>query len=126
MLRKLNAILLLFVITITVVPFNALHHHEEDSHYHALIFKEVSHHCELDHQWCNTNELKNCNHNSHLSKPITKCFSCNFHFSISLLFANSIDINKEELECFLLSPFCKSLFSIPAAAPGNKGPPMIS
>jgi hypothetical protein len=76
------ALLLLAIFTVTFVPFNVLHHHAEDEHV-AIMHKHeinVTHHCELDDHFCQTDIDTDCGHRSHIQKTIDKCFACDFHF----------------------------------------------
>lgn len=76
------ALALLAVFTVTIMPFNLLHHHAEDEHLAILLSHKnhPEHHCELDNHFCQPQIEKECGHESHIQATITKCFSCEFHF----------------------------------------------
>jgi hypothetical protein len=74
------AILLTALFTITFLPFNAFHHHQEDEHTAALLSHEKEHSCELDARFCQDSFIGECEHGSHISTTDVKCFSCQFHF----------------------------------------------
>ncbi len=79
-IRKHIAWLLATVFLMTLVPYNALHHHEEDVHYDALIAQEVNHACEFDEHHCEGEFSQSCEHTAHLCASHPNCFSCDFHF----------------------------------------------
>lgn len=76
------AIVLIVLFAVTLLPYNALHHHAEDEHVAAMLHHEhhPSHHCELDDMSCQIGPDEDCGHDTHLSKTHLKCFSCEFHF----------------------------------------------
>ncbi len=80
--RKNNhiALFLTVIFFITFLPFNALHHHAEDEHRMALASHQKNHSCELDEHICQGEFTDHCQHASHISTTIVKCFFCQFHF----------------------------------------------
>jgi hypothetical protein len=81
MKRVFSTYLLMMVFAITVIPFNAFHHHDEDEHIAAHHSHEKNHSCALDHQFCKAEVLsESCEHESHVQTALPKCFSCTFHF----------------------------------------------
>ena len=120
--------LLLAVFFISLLPYNAFHHHQDELHRIAVVAKDESHHCKLDDYSCQDDLLENheCEHQSHLAESTPDCFFCQFHFNkvfeitvpVSAFFVgkgNSI-VQKTELHLFKNSIFI--LF--------NKGPPSLS
>lgn len=98
MSRKLKYIALFFtvVFAFTLIPYNAIHQHEEDLHEIALVQGNKSqHHCHLDENYCDELSSADCGHPSHISKPIAKCFICKFNFTKtfkSIVFGSNIKL----------------------------------
>jgi len=79
--RKYIALLLSILLGVSLLPYNALHFHQEGHHLEALYASnEDSHHCDLDISNCQGEFDKQCNHGQHLSIHHAKCFTCQFHF----------------------------------------------
>lgn len=80
-LKKLISSFLFAVLLFSLLPYNALHQHEEEEHFEAsLKTTNASHHCELDDVFCQEGLKNNCAHKQHFNKPIPDCFTCQFHF----------------------------------------------
>lgn len=78
---KYIAVFLLLLMGFSLVPYNVLHHHEEDMHQAALLqHDEANHHCELDAYFCQEGFTKKCPHPTHISQSHIDCFSCQYHF----------------------------------------------
>lgn len=119
------ALFLAALFLITVLPFNALHHHEEDEHLAVLHShqSDVSHHCELDDHFCQPTD-KHCEHPAHLQKTIAKCFTCNFHFASPVELNNfSLTYFFNEIHINFQVPFYQ-IFNGATILLLNKGPPM--
>jgi hypothetical protein len=116
----------LVVFTISGLPFNAFHQHQDDLHRIAVISNEENHHCELDTYSCQDELLQNheCNHNNHIKESIPHCFFCQFHFN------KTFEIDNRCVSIFIKPS--KELFfqlyvdSISASFDSilNKGPPV--
>ncbi len=79
--KKHIAVLLTILLGVSLLPYNALHYHQEDHHLEALYASnEDAHHCDLDISNCQGEFDKQCNHGQHLSSHHAKCFTCQFHF----------------------------------------------
>jgi hypothetical protein len=117
------ALLLLLVFAITVLPFNMLHHHAEHEHAAALHQHQLaSHSCELDDHFCQP-DIEQCGHDSHVSTPLTKCFSCEFHFFKHFENAdNLISFIETTLPASFTKPIPTRLLSALLSI-SNKGPP---
>ena len=117
--------LLFGIFAITLIPFNAFHQHELDSHISAILNQNSNHHCELDNDFCQQDLSQHCGHDFHLSKTLTKCFSCQFHF------IKAFDILKNESNLSIgcipyfhskhrtKDTFLANIFQL------NKGPPSL-
>jgi hypothetical protein len=110
-MQKHIAIFLLLLMGLSVLPYNAFHHHAEDEHLAAM----------LGHQEANHRE-----HTAHVSEMHINCFSCNFHFikhyemvQFSLPILHSSEPNSYTA---LLSRLVWAI--LPLAA--NKGPPYLA
>lgn len=123
--RPYIAIVLIVLFAVTLLPYNALHHHAEDEHVAALLHHErhPSHHCELDDMNCLIGLDADCGHDTHLCKTHLKCFSCDFHFvkvfeaTSETLFGGIASIGVSFQQPTLATLHGAFLFV------GNKGPP---
>jgi hypothetical protein len=117
------AFFLAALFTITFVPFNAFHHHEEDEHTAALLSHQEEHSCELDKRFCQDAFTGNCEHGSHISTSDIKCFSCQFHFIKTFTAAEVYETNAvaEASVDYFLSPVSSESAGIQSLY--NKGPP---
>lgn len=117
-------LVLLGIFAVTFIPFNVLHHHAEDEHIAAIhLHKAKEHHCELDEQFCQTTLGTHCGHDTHIAKPISKCFSCEFHF-IKHFESNVFKIaNNSFSHQHLFAQFVPSNLRNTFVYLSNKGPP---
>jgi hypothetical protein len=126
-MQKHIAIFLLLLMGLSVLPYNAFHHHAEDEHLAAMLgHQEANHHCELDAYFCQDALNNHCEHTAHVSEMHINCFSCNFHFikhyemvQFSLPILHSSEPNSYTA---LLSRLVWAI--LPLAA--NKGPPYLA
>ena len=121
------ALLLLVIFTVTIVPFNALHHHAENEHAAVLHAHDIDshHHCELDDYFCQTDVNTPCGHNSHIQKTIEKCFSCEFHFIKHFETGQSIAQLIQENSSPLFTAFISEKLHQAIILLSNKGPPSL-
>jgi hypothetical protein len=77
--RFYSALLLTVVFSVALMPFNIFHQHEVDEHRLAVLTHQKDHYCELDKHICKDETVSTCGHEHHISEPIPKCFSCQFH-----------------------------------------------
>jgi hypothetical protein len=119
------ALVLLVLFQITLLPFNALHHHSEDEHLSSLLHNKntENHHCDLDDLFCQPSAGYLCEHGNHLQRETTKCFTCHFHFvsSIDLTHHNSSFINLAVTVKF--KPYFSLAYKGATVLLLNKGPP---
>jgi hypothetical protein len=114
------------VMGITLMPFNLLHHHHEDEHVAYLHqhddYKE--HHCELDNNFCEANEIENCHHTHHLQKNIPDCFVCDIHFVKHYELPNNfIDTGRQFTQLLFGLPHNPKIY-VSILSFGNRGPPL--
>ncbi len=125
--KSLISYLLLLLLFLSLVPYNAIHQHTDEVHRIAMVGHEQNHHCELDSYACQDELLQNhaCQHPQHLKETKAECFYCLFHFShfyeLQLpLFLNTSDTGKSILfgfiDCF---PGTNFIYIF------NKGPPQL-
>lgn len=109
------------------MPYNMLHHHEEDEHiaYLHQHQEQTHHHCELDDNFCQSSTFEDCHHEQHIQQTLADCFACDIHF-----------VKHYEHEIHRLD-FCESIaqvqyFSISdkyfrniLQRASNRGPPMV-
>jgi hypothetical protein len=120
-------LLLLGIFSVTFIPFNVLHHHAEDEHAVAILLHNAhEHHCELDEQFCQPAVNTDCGHDTHLAKPISKCFSCAFHF-IKHFESKAFEISNIIVsQQYLFAQFVPSNLRNVWICLSNKGPPFLS
>jgi hypothetical protein len=117
-------IFLTVIFTITLVPFNALHHHDEDEHTAALLSHHKEHSCELDERFCQDAFTGTCEHGSHISPEHVKCFSCQFHFIKTFSAAAVFQTNVPAGDSFAYFTAPVSIVSTGVNSINNRGPPM--
>jgi hypothetical protein len=103
-----------------------MHHHDEDDHVIATHFhKAKEHHCELDEQFCQPSLNEHCGHDTHIAKPIGKCFTCAFHFikyyEPRLIETANANIIKHH---FFAQPVSVNILNVIIEL-SNKGPPTL-
>ncbi len=118
------AVVFVWLLGLSLLPYNALHLHEESQHLASLLnSKEVAHHCDLDTHQCQGEFNKHCQHQQHISKQVAKCFTCQFHFIKGYIAVAQQELKApfETEEIVQLIHFSnKGLFQINRE---NKGPP---
>jgi len=125
-LRKHIAVILCILLGVSLLPYNALHFHEEDHHLEALFApNEASHHCNLDLNNCQGEYHKQCAHEHHLSGVHAKCFSCQFHFVKGYLGSALILLQSQKIGVSIESLFNQELLVSKLHKTGNKDPPSI-
>jgi hypothetical protein len=118
------SLVLLAVLLFSLLPYNALHVHEEEEHFEAsLNNSSAAHHCELDDVFCQEGLKNNCEHKQHLNNPIPDCFTCQFHFvkhyEPATFTSVGLTLFKDEIRCVI-----QIFNSTPRLTlPFNKGPP---
>lgn len=81
LLQKHIALFFLGLLMATLVPYNALHSHEEHEHFlTAHHSHENEHHCEIDDLFCETGYDHACEHGTHIKADHPECFTCEFSF----------------------------------------------
>ncbi len=113
---------------ISLLPYNAFHHHQDELHKIAVVGNDESHHCKLDEYACQADLLQNhdCQHQNHLIESTPDCFFCQFHFN--QLFEITVPISKFSLTsgtsiCTKINlQFLESLIIVLF----NKGPPFVN
>ncbi len=123
-LKSYLAMVLLVLFGLSQLPFHAFHAHNQD--HHVLIDhlqNKENHHCDLDDFACQDGIIHSCDHNSHIGKPIPKCFECQFHQLKPLALVQTNPLLIETSMQFLFATIKHSIANrnIPKAA--NKGPP---
>jgi hypothetical protein len=124
LVKQTISFFLLAVLLFSLLPYNALHVHEEEEHFEARLNKtNTAHHCELDDVFCQEGLKNNCEHKQHLNKSIPDCFTCQFHFvkhyEPATFVSRALTLYKDEVRSV------KQIFiSTPRLTlPFNKGPP---
>lgn len=121
------AVVFVWLIGLSLLPYNALHLHEESQHLASLLnSKEVAHHCDLDTHQCQGEFNKHCQHQQHVSKQVAKCFTCQFHFIKGYIAVaqHNLKTQLETRDLFLTFHFYpKGLHFINIE---NKGPPHLA
>lgn len=114
---------LLGLMVISIMPFNAFHKHTSDLHTDALLDHDFTHHCELDEAICGPETLHPCTHTAHIGTPLPDCFSCTFSFIKHYTPGESVTQNPISVYCTLSTRIWFSIPSTPAPVCMNKGPP---
>jgi hypothetical protein len=118
--------LLCGIFAITIIPFNAFHQHEIDRHVSAILNQNSNHHCDLDNNFCQLDLTQHCSHDFHLSKTITKCLNCLFHFIKTFdIFKNECNLRIHYLPYFHSKSITNDTFLL-SIIHLNKGPPRFS
>lgn len=119
------AIVLLALFAVTLLPFNALHHHAEDEHMAAMLHHQhhPAHHCDLDEQFCQSGPDSDCGHDSHLAKQHPKCFTCDFHFIKLFETTDLATVFKQVSVAAVYRDFKQTMLHKAFIFVGNKGPP---
>lgn len=122
--RKYIALLLSILLGVSLLPYNALHFHQEGHHLEALYASnEDSHHCDLDISNCQGEFDKQCNHGQHLSIHHAKCFTCQFHFVKGYIGSISQYTIPLIIGVNISTKYIQKLVLIANYQTGNKDPP---
>ncbi|MFA6261018.1 MAG: hypothetical protein WC760_06100 [Bacteroidia bacterium] len=117
------ASILLGLLVVTLMPFNAFHSHTADLHAEAHLKQDTHHHCELDLAFCDDIHAASCGHTSHLSTPVPTCFTCSFPLIKSFTFGQTSRFAPIELIYYLTFEFSSPISNPVIPALMNKGPP---
>lgn len=90
-----------------------LHHDEE-------------HHCELDDHFCQPSGLQTCEHKEHIQAPVSKCFSCEFHFIKIFDTQASLHLHATVKEADVQPAFIPGALHEALILLANKGPPAVA
>lgn len=123
--KYLLSYLLLLCISVTVFPFNILHHHKEDIHCDVSNERLENDPCHISIYHPNESQKPCCDHKAHVDKEITICEFCKFltsHWHIytankhySLIPALHVEASIAFENPFFPNTFSKAIFS--------RGPP---
>ncbi|MEI6509224.1 MAG: hypothetical protein WCO54_12125 [Bacteroidota bacterium] len=119
------AIFLAVIISVTFLPFSAFHHHDTDEHYIAVASHNIQHSCELDKNFCKGINEFSCGHEKHLSIPVSKCLSCQFHFEKNYFSFYLINCKIFSVESNRYSSFQILKLNKFTELNNNKGPPVF-
>jgi hypothetical protein len=118
--------MLLLLFGMSQLPYNALHLHDDSDHLLAAhLGKDKNHHCELDGFYCQDGITHDCEHNSHIGKPIPQCFSCQFHFIKQLSLVQTELFRTKLYSCLLYAQITLTDSEKALSRAANKGPPAM-
>lgn len=79
--NKLISYLLLLCISVTVIPFSALHHHEEETHCDITNVALENDPCHISIYHANEIQKPHCEHKSHIDEINIECEFCKYVLS---------------------------------------------